>query len=678
MFGARARAAEYHAFQKAIARQASREAEEHKLPPKPAPISLSAFTKNPQLNRNKGPKAWKPLILEDTPEDDNDILEDNEDTLSTPTRQKGVDRSGSISHDSDIALVPSNPQPTWLDANDLSATIPTAPKAMLRTISQAPSPLVNPTPRRIQPHAIVKQAQQSGQPSVNSSPSNLSGISGFPYPGLTWWFDSHGMPVLGPAAIPLFQPGQHHGNLMVPDDISPSKQENKLASLSHEHMGPSSGFVIPHHHLMPMPEIIESSMVAPMTFAHYEEEAGPGNHSQTWSLAPGPIERPVMQHVNSDSAVNMDGHIPNASSLPMPNAIRRFSYPTAVGEPMEQGSITKPAAHRLAQHATHPVLVLPDEEPYDRKNKMQSFVAAQQALAKTGKTVLRNPDLHRVKVLDSASPAHSTSETTTPERTRLVPTYSPESIIIRKPPPGLDSQLHPHQAFGQSTSKASSPFDTSTLREIFGVGKEDWFELKPVSKNQRMMMNRVMRMCAKAQSPDAPQGFLQGTKTGRKESLQNWMRIASRDNKPATGTRKLFEQVSKECHATRASIGGSGDGASSDQSSDAEIEGAAIRAVGDILANLTESADSSDSGVDLANMGCKYKPAPEYAIERGALLMGNSGSTSFFEENTGGFYSAPSRIARDPRFRPAGKEAVKVKSEEEWKVRHDMYGRRRL
>ncbi|KIW75548.1 hypothetical protein Z517_10290 [Fonsecaea pedrosoi CBS 271.37] len=679
MLGARARAAEYHAFKAASARQASREAEEHKLPPKPAPVSLSAFTKNPQLNRNKGPKAWKPLILEDTPEDDIDNFEDDQETISTPTHQRAVNRSSSMSYGSDTAPVPSKPLPTWFEDKNQNSTIPTAPKAMLGTFSQTPSPLVNPTPRRIQPHAIVQHAQQSSHPSVNSSPSNVSGICGFPYPGLTWWFDSQGMPVLGPAAMPTFHPGQYQDNLMVPDDISPSKQENKLASLSHEHMDPSASLVTPQHHLLPLTGIIRSSIMPPMSFVPYEDEADPGNHCQTWALPSGSVERPVMPHVNSDGAVHIDGNISEASSLSMPNAIRCFSYPNTFNEPPStQGSVTDQATRRLTQQAIHPVLVLPDDEPYDRKNKMQSFVAAQQALAKTGKTVLHNPDLHRVKASESTSPARSTSDTTTAGGTYHFQTYSPGSVIVRKAPPGFDPRWT-FQTIAQSTTEAASPFDGSTLREIFEVGKEEWFELKPVSKDQRMKMSRVMKICARAQSPDAPQGLLHVSQTERKENLQNWIRIATRDNKPVTRAQKLFEQVAQECHASHVSVDrGGGKGALSDKMSDVEIESAAIRSVGDIIANLMESAESSELGVDSNAVVCKYKPAPEYAIERGRLLMGNIGSTSFFEENTDGFYSAPSRIARDPRFRPAGKEAIKAKSEEEWKLRHDMYGRRRM
>jgi hypothetical protein len=113
-------------------------------------------------------------------------------------------------------------------------------------------------------------------------------------------------------------------------------------------------------------------------------------------------------------------------------------------------------------------------------------------------------------------------------------------------------------------------------------------------------------------------------------------------------------------------------------SAEAKMESAVIKAVGDIWANLTENAKADETGADSNGFTCKYKPAPEYAIERGRLLAGSSGSTSFFEEETSGFYNAPSRIARDPRFRPASKEGVKPKAEDDWKHRHEMYGRRRM
>jgi hypothetical protein len=307
---------------------------------------------------------------------------------------------------------------------------------------------------------------------------------------------------------------------------------------------------------------------------------------------------------------------------------------------------------------------------------MQSFVAAQQALAKTGKTVLHNPDLHRVRTSEAASPARS-GGTATPEHDIRRQMLSPGSVTILKPPPGFGAQAMPRQTLEEGSEQNSSPIDQATLRQMFEVEKREWFELKPVTKAQRTKMNRVMNTFARAQAPDQPREFGPKPDEDKKDNLRRWMQLANKDNKPVTTIHKLFEDAARE----RLSIGAvvvSSDGATCNHLSQAEIECAAICAVGEIVANLMDDGGSSGAVTDTDGLFAKYKPAPEYAIERGRLLMGSSGSTSFFEDNAGGFYTAPSRIARDPRFRPAGKEAIQVKADEGWKLRADMYGRRRM
>ena len=86
MLGAQARAAEYNAAKAASARQATRDAEEQNLPPKFAPISLSAFARNAATNRNRGIKSWKPLILDDV-RDDNDDYDDDVRSSSSQLRE---------------------------------------------------------------------------------------------------------------------------------------------------------------------------------------------------------------------------------------------------------------------------------------------------------------------------------------------------------------------------------------------------------------------------------------------------------------------------------------------------------------------------------------------------------------------------------------------------------------
>ena len=289
MLGARARAAEYHAFKAASARTASREAEEHKLPPKPAPVSLSAYTKTAQLNRNKGNKAWKPLILEDTPEAEDD-RRDNEDTFSTPTRGKTADRSNSASEGSDMSLAPA--QLKFARASNITpnSILPTAPRAMLM-ISQTPSALINPTPQRVQQHPILKVVQEGVAPGMDSSPSHYSGTGGYPYPCLTWWYDSRGMPVLAPASMPAFEPSQYHNSFMVPDDISPTKQENKFADMHHGYTDQRNAFPS-YQHFNPLSGNVGNSWLPEIPVTQNHDHLSCTFFPQNNAFAINPIQRP--------------------------------------------------------------------------------------------------------------------------------------------------------------------------------------------------------------------------------------------------------------------------------------------------------------------------------------------------------------------------------------------------
>ncbi|KIW71482.1 hypothetical protein, variant 1 [Phialophora macrospora] len=662
-WGAKARAAEYDAAKNAAARRTS---EEHKLPQKPAPVSLSAFTKNAPLNRNKGAKAWKPLVLEDTPEDisDDESHEDVQDTPSTPTRLRSTAQSNSASEDSEVPPMPA--KASRLSESDstpssIAPTAPTAPRAMLSMSSQTPSALVNPTPKRMQPHSIIKQVQQATTPSAHSSPGNT--VGGGPVTVSM-------APIVKPIAV------QYPGNIMVPDDISPTKQETKLAYLSQQLTGAPASFIAQHGHFTSASGGVVNSGPPPLSAIHCGEEA---SFYPRGAPLRNPTRRPPLQQVNSDSIVDVDGSFSGPGSCYVPNIARHYSYPDAAAAPLEQPRATEQTTRLDApQPARAPIPHSSEEEPYDRKTKMQSFVAAQQALAKTGKTVLHNPDLHRVRTSETASPVRS-GGTATPEHDIRTgrQTLSPGSVTILKPPPGFGAQPMARAAPEEGSYKASSPIDQATLRQMFEVDKRDWLELKPVTKAQRTKMNRVMDTFARAQAPDQRREFGPKAHDDKKDNLRRWMQLANKDNKPVTSIHKLFEEAARERLSTGA-VRVSNDGTLSNQLSEAEIECAAICAVGEIVANLMDDGGSSGAITDTDGLFAKYKPAPEYAIERGRLLMGSSGSTSFFEDNAGGFYTAPSRIARDPRFRPAGKEAIQVKADEGWKLRADMYGRRRM
>ncbi|KAI1617740.1 hypothetical protein EDD36DRAFT_424868 [Exophiala viscosa] len=657
MLGARARAAEYNAFKAATARQASHEAEEHNLPPKAAPISLSAFTKNPQQNRNKGNKAWVPLVLEDTPEQESDASEETSYTISTPTRQTGTvhPKSSSVSKN-ETPIGPRHPQVVRADMPNFP--IPTAPRAMVGNTAR-PSFIINPTPQRLQQHSIIKQSLREAAISVQGSPGNMSGPSHVPMP------------------MPAFNTTDHTVNVMVPEDISPTKQENKFASLSKEYANQAAGAAHQQHHSSERTSLEADSMMhdqIPYTpYTNVPQIWNPFQYMDT--SAQNNLRRPATQHYNSDDIMPAHQDRPivfrNPARVP-----RRVSYSDTGGMFQEENKDKSVGVHvwtPLSQLKTTSA-----DEPYDRNSKMQGFVAAQQALAKTGKTVLHNPELYHDKPSAVSTPESTKSSTARSEHefgnevsehqgaSRPVPTL--------KPPPGLELHALQSRSLGYLEIVQGHSHGNEKLRNEFGVGREEWFELKPVTKTERSTMNKAMRLCGDPYWAESPADMSMCTPSTRQDKIRMRTDEGVGGNK---ATRVLVEQIAREHLRDRQSTLSSGDGAVNDQAASAELESGAICAIGYIWANLIENVDSDTAETNGANSVWKYKPAPEYAIERSRLMTSNSGNTSFFEEDTGTFYNAPSRIARDPRFRPPTKELTKPRPEEDF-TRRDIFGRRRM
>lgn len=681
MLGARARAAEYNAAKAASARQASREAEEQKLPPKPVPVSLSAFTRNAQPNRNKGTKAYVPLVLNETPgEEDDEDKEDkiekedkdgkgdsNDDgTLSTPARQaRAADRTIPAPPKSGTPLGPRNPQPVRDIATPLS--VPTAPKAMV-SAAEKPTALAVPTPHRGQPHPVLRQPRQAVPPSVQSSPSTVSGMGGFPYPDFMKPY-LPALPPLGYLPVAYPQPPQYLGNMMVPSDISPAKQENKLTMLSHRYGDPSMKFGgTPQQGLLSPGVHTRSQIINPYTTA----TPGRNPQQQFGGLAHNPAQHSIFHNFDSEEFVPINTE--ERRSLPMPPASlpRRLSYGATDDSFPLPGPIVDSPGKGAPERAQHGPAGTPEDEPYDRNSKMQNFVAAQQALAKTGKTVLHNPDLHRVKGSEPQRLLSTENDTTTPEHESHIPVKEDNTgggtLSWLKPPPGFENHTPRLPTNEEYKLYNPSPFGDEALRKEFGVGTEDWFELKPMSRIDRLRMNKVMKLCSSSIYVDSPKALFPDGQNQRRDHILGLLE----GGHSHCSKRDVVEQIANDHVANRLANNPGSDEAVGNARVDVEMEKAHFCAVGNIRDNLTKSTAMDEPFPN------KYKPAPEYAIERGGLLVGQPGSSSFFEEDTGGFYNAPSRIARDPRFRPVNKEGNKPQSEDEWKHRSDLYGRRRL
>ncbi|KAK6380013.1 hypothetical protein LTS17_006087 [Exophiala oligosperma] len=688
MLGARARAAEYHAFKAANARQASREAEEQKLPPTPAPISLSAFTKNQQPNRNKGNKAWIPLVLEDTPEDT--LEDDSNDTEfegervipSTPARQ-----TDSTAHRAAILL----PRETPLGPRDHQALrtnlpnipIPTAPRAMLAAANDRSSAIHNPTPKRLHQHPILGRSQRDTPISVRTPPNNAPGTIGmngpaYPaYPAYLHNPELTGYICAGQNPMPIPNLIQRNPFVMIPSDISPTKQEHKFESLAREYSDLSTNLpMAPHHPSSEDPSFVRSAILYPHSASQYTNV--PALWSQphyTGPFAQGNADRPILSHMGSDGFV--------ASALPVPlSTIRHnFTDSDSDGAILEQLISNNGLIPETPQDEQRRPVTTPVNEPYDRNTRMQSFVAEQQALARTGKTVLRNPDLQRLRESEGASPSSAASIITASEQNphhlgNGQQLHSAPELSV-DPPPGFESLAGQDRILRDFELEDINGPEDDILHKEFDVGVAEWFELKAIGRDARIKMNKAMRYVSNTDNPMPPKTGPLRVHSKRQESVRKWLEADSQDNQ---AVRALVDQIAREHRNNRLSNLSIADMDFGDQVASAEIESAAICAVGNIWANLTSHSSPellNSTGGDGRSVWA-YKPAPEYAVERSRLLTGVASSSSFFEEEIDGFYNAPSRIARDPRFRPASKDILKPKPEEEWKHRHELYGRRRL
>ena len=656
MLGAQARAAEYNAAKNASARQASREAEEQKLPPKPGPLSLGSFARTAAPNRNKGTKKYAPLILEQT-EEDEDALQEDEPGSTTP-----------IKSPRDTTHTPVNPEdPTSGDRIRVRMPIaaPTAPRAM----RPGNDPFANQTPVRVDNQPLVFPAAQYG-----ASP-NTSFAGAYPYSELAQLRGLSFYQTLDQNMDNTPEGMRAYGNMMVPTDITPTKQEQKLSTMSQYYTNPHTGTIAS---VFPMYEQPFAINPAQMQYS-YPDPHGMAL-SQMWDFSQQQalinnslFQRPALQHFHSDITP-----LARTGEAPTPAKVLMSHHSTDDYAPHITPS--RASLHQ-SSNDTSASKSKENDEPYDRNSKIQLFVAAQQAFAKTGKTVLNNPELRKGQEELQVKPKQEVDiNQSTPDLNRLQINDREDFVSRTAPrvPPGLPKIP---KGFNVFTSSGGSEYDDAEeepvatsvedvkLLEAFGVGTDDWFDLKPVGRLHRQRMNAAVKHVESEMHESYGRPLVVGNDPKRREEVRKWFYNDTRERQEA---KKAVEQVAVD-HVAR--LQGSDGGTPSD-SVDMDSQAGLIRGAGSMLATLTEYARDYQHGnpPDYFN---RTKPVPEFAVEQVGGLGANLGHNSFFEDERGGFYNAPTRIARDPRFRTQAREGGKIKSEDERAYRHDMYGRRR-
>lgn len=643
MLGAQARAAELAAVSAAKQRQVSRELEDRQLPPNPA-ISLSAFTKpQPQPSRNKGNKAWKPLILDEI------VETDPPDPVFTPSN---ADRL------------------TAKEASDKK--VPTAPRAMVadRSLSTV---VAYPQPSKPQPSPVINVSARQTQ---GYGPTHHGGL---PYPAFPQ--NMYLQQFVFPGGMPFNDLSHHetYGSMMVPDDISPTKQEQKFSMLENVsfphmiHVQRNSQFPMDQHEAF-------------QTFGHDQWDNSQAAYYPGYQV---PYQQP--QHMSGA----YENEIDHFSKVSVQRSVQVESAPN-------QRTISPIDRSFDQQLRESPVRY---QEPYDTEKAMKECVNQLKEKAKDGKSVLYNPEIQReppqkqIMETEKSAAVNSTVRKPSSVPQPLVPwDVRPKDSRVNQwevMPPPTDPSSNP-VAFNNNEVESNldniKPAPGLPFPSIFGppqlsleslkvdaidslrapaVGSIEWMKLAPITTAERNRVRRRMAIAAKSITNEVPSN---GIATGQnREDLgenQKWFYTDGR------GERLLRQQVdlSAQAHASKviADIRARNSGELPEQFQDGKDDGlAATLILGNVACNLQTYLVGDRKSIEQRRNFHKVKSVPDWCTERGGIALG-----SYFDGAAGGFYGAPVRVARDPRFRPQVKEGMKVKPEEEWKNRHEMYGRR--
>ena len=668
MLGAQARAAELAAASAAKQRQVSRELEERQQPPSSA-VSLSIFTKpQPTTTRNKGTKSWKPLILDDI----NEITGDAPGpAVATQTPRK----SGRI---------------TPREASD--KRIPSAPRAMLTGRSTS---------------ATVAQTDQARTDSF--APSFTSNNLPPAYESTQTLITDHNVHLPQPPYRVAMPPNEfnrftQYGAMMVPDDISPTKQEQKFSMLESV-----SGSHAMHQGYSHFQNTQQPTYSQDGSFSHVTAQQ-PGNGQRyMWddsshnNFIPGctmpyqEVHQPYMGYYDKDGARDnqrayMGQHEDSTDSID-PNEMLPTKF---IPDPSRE-------MRRVPAQILPRTTASLQREPYDTGKAMKDCVDKMKERAKDGKTVLHNPENRKQPQRVTAFGFGNVNENTALRKSsvgrRPVPwevqprkdiqdrsqweatapledlKYTdPESLPL-KPAPGLPFPT----SLGSFTLPAGSSLKVPAGDGVADVGSAAWMRLAPISAAERDRVRKCMAKAAK----------------GATNHLSDERNEAGLPEEELLTTRKWFYKDARGEDLLRQQVNITAKDHAAKVVSDATAQNGGVLPkdfqigkhdglassliLGNVACNLQTYLVGDRGSLEQKRNFQKVKTVPDWCTEKGGTTIGGTGSgESYFDGTAGGFYTAPVRVARDPRFRPQMKEGMKMKADEEWKNRHEMYGRRMM
>ena len=725
--GSMARAAEYAAAQSARARQVSHELEDQKLPPRPTPVSLSAFTKDQPITRNKGNKAWKPLTTDDLGSDGN-YSDDIINTSRGPTPfYPGDAELPTTSH----FLM----KTTTTESFNQGIKIPTAPKAMLMQRDRPAIPLES-TPRRLT-HPVMSYLQHNpnaAEGAVNQGPQGLFNLnmqqsSNHPLRNSEIAY-LHEMQYPGPMtnradtmpAQPMYGHEQHPATYMTPsrEEIEVMRERDRQHIINQANL--QSGFA--QYQASPQFAALSASPAPLYNPADYDHDGRPHFDPATYDAPPTPFYAAQQLNARNERA--------NAYQSTPP------SYQAPRSNTNQTSSLYHPE-HRKP------------EIQYDRAQMLEQCKAqlAKEALEKKGKTVLHNPELHKAQ----GSPHRpSSSDNIIADKQHEnnlydgTPWSDLEDIVKAKEKRRDATHVHAEENEGSSqelpydmskkwqtdvfASHTNGPsismtgpppgleFPMDNSCDLEGAGlkefPEDFYTLKRLSMAERKTVQQLSQdarddLAGTHKTPFLKQAPGSDVKGAFRQPLfstidgENVNTVRAREaEKNFYGSSKAEvsaydQEVAATVHAAVVR-----DGALTQKGEEETAWEKAMLAqniaqydqlmgkeniaqvMGKVIGNVSNVWDQCKMPEKQRSYGFKIKPVPEHAIVRPSVVTGAASPwLSFFEddefkgESEKAFSSAPRRIARDPRFRPAAPEEALKLTVEEKKARRDHWAGRR-
>lgn len=380
----------------------------------------------------------------------------------------------------------------------------------------------------------------------------------------------------------------------------------------------------------------------------------------------------------------------------------------------------------------HPDYRKPDV-PYDRTRTMEQYKAtlAKASLEQKGKTVLNNPELHNRQgsssgpasdsvTMDIQTGGNGLNDDVTPwselegmadkfrqapyaptvesKQSTKEPSYDMQKtmqtdifagnenaprISMMGPPPGLEM---PADGSGDSRSNGLKEFP------------DNFYTLKPLGMSERRNVQRLSKeardeLAGTFKTPFTSQPAATDVRGATRPPLfssvngENINRVRAQDAEDWFYGPSAVEETARHNElAAKMHECAIRDNALSKKSEEETAMEKAMMAtvIGNVTRNVVGIWDNCKLPDDKRTYPFKVKPVPDHAIERPSVMTGGASIFSgFFDDlavkgdESKVILPTPKRIARDPRFRPAGpKEGGKLTIEEERVARREAYGRR--